>query len=151
MLQVELGTTAQSDVQSVEYFSLGGDDNPPQTDDKVVVISIGSAFKIAIGVRDLIVTVMNPGERKLYSRDSGGAIAAFINLLTGGDIELNGNANTAVRFAALQTAFDELKGVVNSHTHLYNPGPGSPTATAAGTPQSAADISTAESDTVKLL
>lgn len=150
ILQVDLGTSAQSDPQSVEYFSLSGDDNPPQNGDKVVVISLGSAFKIAIGVRDAVVTAMNAGERKLYSRDNSGDIAAFINLLTDGNIELNGNSRSAVRYEDLRTAFDELKSVVNTHTHIYTPGAGTPTATAVGTPQSSADITAAESETVKL-
>jgi hypothetical protein len=149
MLQVQISNP--QDIQSVEYVPLAGDDNPPQNGDTVFILSFGQSYKCAIGVRDAIVASMSAGERKLYSRDSNGDIAAFINLLAGGNVELNGNAFSAVRFAELQTAFDALKSVVNTHTHLYNPGPGSPIATAAGTPQSTADITPAESDTVKLL
>jgi hypothetical protein len=90
---------------------------------------------------------MEIGERKLYSQD-GGLIKAFINLLVGGDIELNGNANTAVAFAALETAFNQLKSDFNTHTHTgVTTGPG-----VSGTPStpSAADMSGAEVDTVKL-
>ena len=150
MLQIDLGTTAQPDIQSVEYIPLSGDDNPPRNGDKVVVISLGPAFKIAIAVRDAVVTAMNPGERKLYSRDSNGDIAAFINLLTGGDIWLNGGDFSAVRFEELETQFNELRDAFNNHNHTYNPGPGSSTPTGPAAPQSASDLSGAESGTVKV-
>jgi hypothetical protein len=129
---------------------MSGDDSPPQNGDNVVVLDIGPSFRVAVAVQDSVVPSMPAGEKKIFSRDGSGAIAAFVNLLAGGDLELNGNFDTAVRFAALKTEFDELKGVVNSHTHLYNPGPGGPTPTAVGTPQSAADLTGAESATVKL-
>ena len=143
MLQVELGTSAQSDVQSVEYIPLSGDDNPPMKGDKVVVISIGPAFKIAIAVRDAVVTAMNAGERKLYSRDSNGDIAAFMNLLDTGIMELNGNAYSAVRFEELETAFNQLKADYDGHAGHFSPTNSVPT-------PSTADISPAESDMVKV-
>jgi len=143
MLQVQLSN--ESDIQSVEYIPLSGDDNPPKKDDKVVVIGIGSAFKIAIGVRDAVVTAMAAGERKLYSRDGNGDIAAFINLLTGGNVELNGNTYSAVRFEKLETEFNELRDTYNSHNHETPPGPSQ-----IPNQISTADLTDAESPTVKL-
>jgi hypothetical protein len=124
MLQVQLSN--ESDIQSVEYIPLSGDDNPPKKDDKVVVIGIGSAFKIAIGVRDAVVTAMAAGERKLYSRDGNGDIAAFINLLTDGNINLNGDAYSAVRFEELKTSFDAFVLWAQTHTHPTPPGESNP-------------------------
>lgn len=146
LLQVELSNS--SDIQTVQYMPLAGDDSPPMAGDLVVVIPIGPSFQVAIGIQDSVTPTMNAGERKNYSRDSAGDIAAFINFLSDGNLELNGNAKTAVRFADLQTAFNELKGKFNAHVH---PGVMSGGAsTSATTSQSTADISAAESDTVKL-
>ena len=120
---------------------MSGDDSPPQNDDTVLVMSIGQSFKVAVAVQDSVIPSMLTGEKKSYSRDSAGDIAAFINFLTGGDLELNGNAYTAVRFAELETAFDEFKADYNSHIHGTSSGPN---------PITSADISPAESATVKL-
>lgn len=145
LLSVQLSN--ESDVQTVEYFPMAGDDNPPVNEDKVLVVSLGEAFKVAIGIRSAIVASMTAGSKKIYST-SGGSISAFINLLTGGDIELNGNAYSAVRFEELETAFNQLKSDHDLHTHGgVTSGPSSTAPPAAST----ADISAAESDTVKLL
>jgi hypothetical protein len=143
LLQVNLNTDQRPDIHTVQYFPMSGDDSPPQNDDTVLVMSIGQSFKVAIAVQDSVVPSMLTGEKKSYSRDSSGDIAAFINFLTGGDLELNGNAYTAVRFAVLETQFNELRDAYNGHTH--------PPGTAVNSPNSAADLSGAESPTVKLL
>jgi hypothetical protein len=147
-----------SDIQTVQYMPMSGDDSPPQNGDLVAIISIGPAFKVAIGVQDSVVPEMDPGEKKLFSRDSGGAIAAFVNFLAGGNLELNGNDYSAVRYQELETAFNQLKSDFNNLVTAYNAHShtgvtvgagvtGSPVA--AGVP-SEADISPAESDTVKI-
>ena len=149
LLQVQISN--ESDIQTVQYMGPAGEDSAPINGDKVQIFSIGPAFQFAIAVEDQNnVASMPAGEKKLYSRDSAGAIAAFISFLAGGNLELNGNDKSAVRYQDLQTQFDELKGVVNSHTHIYTPGAGTPTSTATALPQSAADITTTESPTVKL-
>lgn len=112
MLQVQFSN--ESDIQSVQYMPLSGDDNPPQVGDRVIVLALGAAFKVAIAVDDGLTPSMSAGERKLYSRDSAGDIAAFINLLNGGTIELNGNNDFAVRFTALETALQSLITQVNA-------------------------------------
>ena len=142
LLQVNLNTDQRPDIHTVQYFPMSGDDSPPQNGDRVIVLSIGQSFKIAIAVQDSVIPSMPAGEKKSFSRDSAGDIAAFINFLAGGDLELNGNAYTAVRFAELQTAFDQLKSDYNSHVHGASSGPN---------PTTSADITPAESATVKLL
>ena len=145
LLQVEMSNG--SDIQTVQHVPMPGDDSPPQNGDMVAVLPIGPAFKVALGIQDSVVPSMNAGEKKLFSRDSSGNIAAFINFLSGGDIELNGNAFTAVRFSALETAFNQLKTDFDIHNHPTAPvGPVSPPSTAPST----ADITPAESETVKL-
>jgi len=70
--------------------------------------------------------------------------------VSGAAIELNGNADFAVAFNDLKTAFDSLKQTVNTHTHLYSPGPLPQVATATGLPQATADMAGAKVDDVKL-
>lgn len=142
LLQVQLSNA--SDIQTVQYMPMAGDDSPPQIGDLVVVMPIGPAFMVALGIQDSIVPSMAAGERKLYSRDGAGAIAAFINLLAGGDLELNGNVNTAIRFTPLDTALQLLVTAINAALATK--------ADASGTAGALTlDISTAESPTVKLI
>lgn len=146
MLQVEI--TDKDDIQTVELRNQYGEDNNPVNGSQVIIIDIGTAFKLAIAAEDGITPSMNPGEKKIYSV-SGGAIAAFINFLADGIFEINGNADFAVAFDDLKIAFDQLKSDFDSHTHLYTPGSGTPTQT--GTPPaSTADIDPAKVNTVKL-
>lgn len=134
MLQVEI--TDPEDVQAVQLMTQAGEESNPPDGSRVTLVRVNDAFKIAVAVDDGIEPSMGRGEKKLYSTSSG-AIAAFINLLTGGNIELNGNADNAVRYAALESAIDDLADQVNTfiaafntHTHSYLPGPGSATPTA---------------------
>lgn len=88
LLQVQM--SAVEDVQTVQYMPSSGEDSPPQEGDKVVVLELGTAFKLAVGVQDAIAPAINPGERKVYSRSDAGAIAAFMLLANSGDIEFGG-------------------------------------------------------------
>lgn len=142
LLQVRMSN--DSDIQTVQYMPMSGDDSPPKNGDLVVVLSIGTAFQVAIGLQDSVPPSMPEGEKRVYSRDSGGNIAAFIDLLASGDLELNGNANTAVRFADLNTQLQSLVTAINALFATKTDGSGT-----AGT--LTLDISGAESPTVKLL
>ena len=73
--------------------------------------------------------------------------SAEITIKANGDIELNGNGDTAVRFSDLKTAFDTLKSEFNAHTHPT--APAGPISTPSNAP-SAADIDPAEVTTVKV-
>jgi hypothetical protein len=115
LLQIRM--SSDTDIQTVQYFPMSGDDSPPIKGDKVSIISIGDSFKIAIGVQDSIVPSMAEGEKKLYSRDSVGAITAFVNFLASGVLELNGNTDFAVRFNALQTKLTALEAQLIAHVH----------------------------------
>ena len=148
MLQVQM--TNPADIQTVEYVSLPGQDENPINGSRVFILEVGDSYKIAIAVDDGVTPAMATGEKRLYSVNDAGNIQAFINLLKTGIIEVNGAADFAVRFNALKTEFDKLKTEVNSHTHLYTPGGGTPTTTAIPVPQITADISGAKVDEVKL-
>lgn len=105
LLQVEISDP--DDIQTVEMMSAAGEDVNPPVGNRVLIIDVGAAYKIAIAADDGIEPSMDEGEKKIYSID-GGSISAFINLLNTGILELNGNNDFAVRFNALQAAFDEL-------------------------------------------
>ena len=144
LLQVRLSDI--DDVQTVEFKSHAGDDTRPPNGSNVLVVSAGEAWKIAVASDDDVVPSMAVGEKKLYST-SGGSIQAFINLKSDGTIEINGNTDFAVRFTALETAFNQLKSDYNSHTHVSVTSVGTPTIPV---PQSTADMSGAKVDGVKL-
>ena len=144
LLQVRISDT--DDIQTVEFKSQAGDDTHPPIGSKVYILSIGESWKIAIASDDDIVPSMAVGEKKIYSTESG-TIKAFINLLSTGVIELNGNADFAVRFTALETAFNQFKSDYNSHTHVSVTSLASPTPPL---PQTTADMSGAKVDEVTL-
>lgn len=169
MLQVEI--TDPEDIQTVELISQDGEDTNPVDNSRVVIIPIGQAYKIAIAVDDGIEpdSTQVPGEKKIYSSD-GGVIKAFIQWLKTGAmiisgtllqilgstkieitapvIEINGNADFAVRYTALETAFQAFQTEYDLHVHsgvLAGPAnSGVPTV------PSAADITPAKVATVKL-
>lgn len=95
------------------------------------------------------IDIPNDGSMSIKSTDSGGTDQAKIDLTNSGDLELNGNADFAVAFNDLKIEFNELKTVVNTHTHLYSPGPSPQVATATALPQSTANIDNTKIDTVK--
>ena len=153
LLQVEISDP--DDIQTVELMSAAGEDVDPPVDSRVLIIDVGAAYKIAIAADDGIEPSMDEGEKKIYSID-GGAISAFINFLNTGVLELNGNADFAVRFNELKSAFDELvtdfNNLVTVHdTHMHPTAatgpPSLPTVT--GT-SSAADMSAAKIDEIKV-
>ena len=74
LLQVQISN--EVDIRTVQYMPMSGDDSPPQTGDKVVVMDIGHAFQVALGVQDSVVPSVAAGERKMFSRDASGAVAA---------------------------------------------------------------------------
>ena len=137
------------DVQTVEWMPRPGRDSGIKKDDEVLIVEVGST-KYAIALNDGTEPQAQAGEEIIYSRDSSGARAAQIIWRTNGDIEINGNADSAVRFAPLQTEFDELTNAFNNHNHSYLPGTGTATTTAPPIPQSEADISGAEVENVKV-
>lgn len=97
------------------------------------------------------------GELRMYSTDSDGVEQNYIYLKNDGDIEVGGNADNMVRFSQLESAFNQLKGDLNSfitvfNTHVHSgvtTGPGSTGSSPTPGTSSAADISGAKIDEVK--
>ena len=138
LLQVEI--SSPDDIQTVELISQDGEDTNPVDNSRVIIIPIGQAYKIAVAVDDGIEPdpTQVPGEKKIYSSD-GGVIKAFIQWLKTGAmiisgtllqilgsskiemtapvIEINGNADFAVSFNDLQTAFVAFQAEFDAHIH----------------------------------
>lgn len=112
MLQVQM--TNADDIQTVEYVSLPGQDENPINGSRVYIIEVGPSYKIGIAVDDGVTPAMDTGEKRLYSLSDAGVIQAFINLLKSGIIEVNGNADFAIRFNALDTALQNMLTALNA-------------------------------------
>jgi hypothetical protein len=152
VLLLQVTISDPDDVQSVELMESAGEKTYPMPGDKVAIMAPDESSKIGVSLSDNIEPdpARKEGEKVLYSRDIDGLRAAFMHLLQNGVIELNGNADFAVRFSALETAFNELKDKYNSHTHTYSPGPSPAAPTPPPNEPSTADISTAKVDKVLL-
>lgn len=124
LLNVEL--TDSDDIQTIEYYDDGGCDYRPPDGAEVVVVDVTPSHRVAIAVDDLITPSVAKGEKLIYSVGSDGAEkAGYIYLKNGGNVELNGLGDHAVRYAELEIAFNELKGdlnaviaALNSHEHI---------------------------------
>lgn len=139
LLQVEVSEA--DDVQTVELMTHAGDESSPADGTRVMLVQIGPAWVVAVAADDLIPPGVGPGERRVYSQD-GGARKATIYWRTDGQLELNGTGDHAVRFNALEIAFNQLKADFDAHGGHFSgeavPAP------------STADISGAKVGTVEL-
>jgi phage gp45-like len=139
----------KEDSQTVQQIQLAGFESRPHPGTKIIIVDLGGgAYKISIGEDDGILNdTLNEGESIFYS-SNGSIIKAFIKALDSGVLEVNGNADYAVRFNALQTEFNALRDDYNAHKH-------SGVQTGSGTSGitdtvSTADITPAKVDEVKL-
>lgn len=137
MLQVQISNPA--DIQTVEYVSLPGQDENPINGSKVYIATVSESYKVAFAADDGVTPDMNTGEKRLYSLDDNGVIQAFIKLLKSGIIEVNGNADFAVKFDALDTALQAMLTALNADIVV-----------AGGAGSTTLDISGAKVDEVKL-
>lgn len=137
LLQVQMSNP--DDMQTVEYVPLPGQDENPINDSKVYILEVGPGYKIAIGADDGVTPTAAAGEKYLYSVDSAGAIQAILKLLSSGIIEVNGNADFAVRFDALDTALQNMLTALNADIVV-----------AGGAGSTTLDLSGAKVDEVKL-
>lgn len=152
----------KDDVQEVrESAPFGIDGNAPK--DLIAIYSPtgekGKAVVIGYINKNQLADV---GELRMYSTDESLSEQFYIHLKNDGTAEFGGDSDFMVRYSNLETAFNELKGKVNtlvslynSHTHPFTgliagvPGNTSPTAST-GTP-STANISGAKIDEIKTL
>ena len=140
----------KNDAQPALLINPAQDESAPKINDRVLIIKIGN-FNLAIGGIDGISPVTAQGEKRLYSRDSSGAVAAFLTLLSSGIIELNGNNDNAVRFSALESGFNTLRDNLNSAAFAVTVDPGTHQGSTTGIViPSVASIATAKIDTIKV-
>lgn len=84
-------------------FSSSGDDSPPLPEDRVLIVKKEGSGEYAIVGVLCKSQGAEPGEKKLYSRDENGNLKGLIYIMKDGIIELNGNADFAVKFNSLDT------------------------------------------------
>lgn len=119
MITVELSDA--DDLQTVEYYDDGGTDYRPPDGSEVVVLDVSASHRIAIAVDDLFAPAVEPGEKQIYSTNAAGtAKAATVLLKADGTIEILDNTDFAVRYSALETAFNQLKSDFNALISAYN-------------------------------
>lgn len=140
LLQVEVSDA--DDIQTVELMTQAGDEYSPIDGAKVLLVQLGPAWVVAVTGDDLMPPGITEGERRTYSQ-VGGTRKASIYWRTSGQLELNGTGDHAVRFAALETAFNQLKSDFDGHAGHFSPSNVAP-------PPSSADIAPAKVDTVEL-
>lgn len=114
LLQVEL--TSADDVQTVELMQGAGDQYNPPDGSKVLVISNGPAYKIAIAVDDLTALSIDIGERAIRAVLDG-AVKSSLLCKIDGDLVLNQGVDFAVQFTAMKAAFDQIVTDHNAHSH----------------------------------
>ena len=59
------------------------------------------------------------GETRFYSTDSSGNEVAYMYMTDAGDLELNGNADNAVRFSELKKVVDEIQGDIGTLKQVF--------------------------------
>lgn len=156
MLKVELADG--DDVQTVEYYDTGGRDYLPPDGAEIVIVDISPAYRVAVAVDDRQDPAVAKGEQELYSLDSTGETkAAKIKLSNDGEIIANDGEDFAVRYSELEIAFNQLRsdlnafiGVYNAHTHVAPAGGGATGAPSAPGVDSAADVSGAKIEEIKV-
>lgn len=108
---------------------LTGDDSPPLENDQIVLVHIeGSGDYVAIATLDSVGSTVEPGERRLYSRDELGEVAATIYLKRDGTIELNGGAtiDTDGTLIVPDVKVGPLQVSLLTHIHTTPSGPSGP-------------------------
>ena len=145
-------------VETAYLYGDGGQFEYPMIDDEVAVQSAGDDG----GAENIIVAVFRDtpdgvaeGERITYSRDSGGAVISSVLQKSDGTVVINGGTRSCVGYSDLETAFNTLKTDFNNFINIYNAATLPVAGAVAGPPAvpgvaSAANISPAESDTVKI-
>jgi len=114
ILQANL--TEGRDTRLIELLLPPGEDSVPETGSTLLVFDLGGR-RFGLLLNDGVVPEAVEGEKLLYS-SLGTSKAAALNMRTNGDIEINGDADNAVRFAPLQAALNTLAGFINTQLGL---------------------------------
>jgi hypothetical protein len=131
--------SASENAGTAEVYGQHGFVSRPAKNAGGVRLRIGGVSIIIAVFRYDVAAPDNPGETKLYSTDADGAEKSAHVLTSDGKHVFNKGEDFAVRFNALQTAFNQLKADHDAHTHpvpgvvLGGPGTSSSAPTAAST------------------
>lgn len=142
----------QFGVKTADHVSSFGDDSAPLKDMVALFAETSNnAEPVVIGFINKN-QLAQPGEKRIFSLQSNGALSADIYLKSDGTIEFHGNQKNMVRYQELETAFNELNNKFNAlvikfnaHSHAANGS--APPATPAES--STADIAPAKIDNIK--
>ena len=147
----------RSDVQTANQVTPAGIDAGPIKDLIAVYSSTSKkGSKVIIGYISKN-AIAEAGELRLYSQDETGAEQGYVYLKKDGTLELLGDADNAIRYSPLESAFNELKTdfnnlvtIFNTHVHVSAAVgvPNAPTITT-GT-ASAADMTASKIDEIKV-
>jgi hypothetical protein len=141
LLQVEF---TEDEIRTVELMPGHGVDVNPANDTRVFVQDDSESYQVGIASTDDLDPEVDPGEVEFYSTDSPAtAKQARLKLDSDGNVINNQGANSAVSYAALNTALQLLVTNINALFATKLDGGGS-----AGT--LTLDISASESNTVKI-
>jgi hypothetical protein len=140
------------DVRTVEMRSQHGEDVNPSNGCRV---TFDDNKQISIVITDDLESEVAIGEKELYSTDNPATTKmARIKLAGSGDIILNQGTESSVKYSELETAFNQLKDDFDdfkaNHKHGGVTVGGGVTAVSDMPLPSTADITPAESDTVKV-
>lgn len=109
-LQVRIA--GETDTREVEFLSQAGEDSSPENGATVLLVNVGGRW-FAIAADDGIEPEAQPGEKHLYSSNNSQKRASVV-LRTDGLAEINGNADFAVRFNALEALMNTLVDNINA-------------------------------------
>lgn len=113
---------------TMEHFSASGDDSPPLAGDYVAGLPLQrSGGLAAVGVADpRNAGVAEPGEKRIYARDTSGAVVAEIYIEADGTITLSNAAGSLIldvsgnlTATGTITAADFIAGGVPFATHVH--------------------------------
>jgi len=112
MLQIEF---LPDDVRLVELMTESGEDSNPAIDSRVFVVDETESYKLAIASTDDLTPECDPGEKEFYSTDDPvTSKLARIKLNKDGEIVLNLGTKSAVSYAELNTALQNLVTAINA-------------------------------------
>lgn len=104
------------DIRTIQVMNRSGINSRPMIGHKVAVVDIGGGFEVGICSDDEIDASLEDGETEIYSIN-GTSKAFKILLKPNTTIIFNDGTDYAVRYTALETAFNEL---MNKHNDLVS-------------------------------
>lgn len=108
---IKVQAKGRSDVRiGYEIAPFGFDGKAPEGYRALICKTESAEDEVIIGYINLKqLESLGDGESRMFSVDANGEVSAFIIMRSDGNIELNGVADNAVRYAELETAFNQLQ------------------------------------------